>query len=356
MPANTLYQPPTVDNAVYQAFGMQPNMDRLNLLPRYDKKVGWVAPNALYQLARAFMTPSVGFRGGEVTPEDALNFGMSVMGTSAGVSRAVPKAVPKGPVAGMNVYHGSPHNFDAFDMSKIGTGEGAQAYGHGLYVAESPDVAGSYATRLTHTTGEEATIGGKKLSELYNHFYDRANRAPQAQAGGLYERAGVLEDLMLHKTPQEVLKNAAENGYSKETLDWISRDVIPNYKRLGNLYHVDLPDSAISNMLDWDKPLSQQPEAVQTALKADPGFASMLRSYNKKATAAGVAADPSGANIYSWLMSRDMAGSAAGASTRLNAIGIPGIKYLDGGSRSAGSGTRNYVVFDDKLLKILKKE
>ena len=39
--------------------------------------------------------------------------------------------------AGIRAYHGSPHDFDRFDMSKIGTGEGAQAYGHGLYFAEN---------------------------------------------------------------------------------------------------------------------------------------------------------------------------------------------------------------------------
>src|SRR5687767_3158774 len=38
----------------------------------------------------------------------------------------------------MTVFHGSPHKFDKFDMSKVGTGEGAQAYGHGLYFAENP--------------------------------------------------------------------------------------------------------------------------------------------------------------------------------------------------------------------------
>ena len=48
------------------------------------------------------------------------------------------------PQAGAIVWHGSPYRFDKFDASKIGTGEGAQAYGHGLYLAESPDVAKSY--------------------------------------------------------------------------------------------------------------------------------------------------------------------------------------------------------------------
>ena len=43
------------------------------------------------------------------------------------------------------------------------------------------------------------------------------------------------------------------------------------------------------------------------------------------------------------------------ASQELNNLGIPGIKYYDGGSRAAGEGTRNIVVFDDKLPKILKR-
>ena len=41
----------------------------------------------------------------------------------------------------IEAYHGSPYEFDAFDMGKIGTGEGAQSYGHGLYFAEAPEVA-----------------------------------------------------------------------------------------------------------------------------------------------------------------------------------------------------------------------
>jgi len=44
-----------------------------------------------------------------------------------------------GGLAAHTVWHGSPHLFDKFDISKIGTGEGAQAYGHGLYFAENPN-------------------------------------------------------------------------------------------------------------------------------------------------------------------------------------------------------------------------
>ena len=50
------------------------------------------------------------------------------------------------------LFHGTPHKFDKFDLEKIGTGEGAQAYGHGLYFAESPGVAKSYQNQLADVT------------------------------------------------------------------------------------------------------------------------------------------------------------------------------------------------------------
>ena len=38
------------------------------------------------------------------------------------------------PLVGMTAYHGTPHKIQGqFDISKVGTGEGAQAYGHGMY-------------------------------------------------------------------------------------------------------------------------------------------------------------------------------------------------------------------------------
>jgi hypothetical protein len=91
---NALYQRPTVDNAVYKAFGMQPNMDRLNLLPRKDPRQGWIAPNLLYQMARAVVAPGVAAHGGDVSPEDALNFAGNVSLGGIGVSSAMKNPAP----------------------------------------------------------------------------------------------------------------------------------------------------------------------------------------------------------------------------------------------------------------------
>src|SRR5882757_4318907 len=67
--------------------------------------------------------------------------------SAAGAVSAAMNALPIGRLMpGIRAYHGSPYNFDRFDMSKIGTGEGAQSYGHGLYFAENPTVAAEYRT------------------------------------------------------------------------------------------------------------------------------------------------------------------------------------------------------------------
>ena len=74
-------------------------------------------------------------------------------------------------VGAIKVYHGSPHKFDKFDMSKIGTGEGAQAYGHGLYYAESPKVANDYAQKLgdREWRGKAVQRSEEHTSELQSH-------------------------------------------------------------------------------------------------------------------------------------------------------------------------------------------
>src|SRR6185437_7065525 len=59
---------------------------------------------------------------------------------------------------GIKAYHGSPHDFDAFDLSKIVTGEGAQAYGHGLYFAENPEVSEAYKNPATRNQEQLAEI------------------------------------------------------------------------------------------------------------------------------------------------------------------------------------------------------
>ena len=122
----------------------------------------------------------------------------------------------------------------------------------------------------------------------------------------------------------------------------------------GSLYKVDLPDDQIARMLDWDKPLSQQPEAVRVALKdfGLPPTATGKDAYNALSQQARDMAIMRGQNAQTTL-----GASQAGASNDLLGFGIPGIRYLDQGSRGAGTGTSNYVVFpgNENLLRILER-
>ena len=88
------------------------------------------------------------------------------------------------------------------------------------------------------------------------------------------------------------------------------------------------------DFLDWDKPLSQQSAKVQQALR------DARRYIIEDGTGTGGGWTP-------W--------KSPGASEKLREAGIPGIRYLDQGSRTAGEGSRNYVVFDDALIDILRK-
>ena len=79
-------------------------------------------------------------------------------------------------IQGIRAYHSSPHDFDKFDLSKIGTGEGAQVYGHGLYFAENPAVSGQggqywnqFSVRFAGCT-PEGRLQRVKLMQLHGRL------------------------------------------------------------------------------------------------------------------------------------------------------------------------------------------
>ena len=251
-----------------------------------------------------------------------------------------------GALMGATVWHGSPHKFGKFDASKIGTGEGAQAYGHGLYLAENPEVAKEYSKIFP--------TGGQIPNKLrYVHGEEVAHGT------GAYKAASLLDNMSVkqaRKTADGWLQAAHpdEQQYFKEVADTLasinSKAAAKSYQ--GNTYKVDLPDEHINKMLDWDKPLSQQHPDVQAALKR--GYEEQGADYPINS-----ATPKQGGDIYNDF--RALAGgfetmSPNEASTYLKSQGIPGIKYLDQGSRDAG-GTSNYVVFpgNEHMLNIKER-
>lgn len=242
----------------------------------------------------------------------------------------------------MVVWHGSPHKFEKFDASKIGTGEGAQAYGHGIYVAESPDVAKSY-----QNLGEAWTVDGVPVDGLTEH------------AAQIVKQYGI-------KGAKEYVQNMTGGGFGPPpSKEWIKNqlDAIENlagkriaFENTGSLYKVDLPDEKIARMLDWDKPLSQQAPEVRKAIDA-ASESPMLRHLSKSNFGGDV--DTRGLlDRLSRAWRRDYGvGGEPEVVDVLRQSGIPGIRYLDQGSRGAGQGTSNFVVFpgEEEWLKILER-
>jgi hypothetical protein len=276
-----------------------------------------------------------------------------------GMGMAAASAVPGGKLAGLlkrydptrlelDVYHGTPHKFPAteanplgeFDASKIGTGEGAQAYGHGVYLAESPDIAKHYQTQLGKFYDQMQTPeGAMSLEEAVTKYHPDGKAAAKV--------------LSTFRTKTDV------DTFNKVINDEILPEIRAKYPQSewdkfapqqGTLYKADLPDEMIDRMLDWDKPLSEQP-AVLAAIKNLPEVKTLTERGQKFENLTGQ-------NFYK-LISDSRSHGYRDASSGFKSAGIPGIKYLDAGSRGqGGSGTRNFVVFpgEEKKVRILERK
>jgi hypothetical protein len=242
---------------------------------------------------------------------------------------------PRGPVMHeIDVYHGSPHKFEAFDASKIGTGEGAQAYGHGIYLAENPDIAKGYRDRLQRqgkidSTGQLDLMMEKSL--------------PKVQGG--YEVKGVIYPY--HK---DLIEGISQGLIKKGDIPDDLYNAAKSYTEPGAFYHADLPDPMVERMLDWDKPLSEQPH-IAKLLGIDESSAEYKMTGGDFYGDLGRQFGATGIYLVGPAVEK--------TSAELRDLGIPGIRYLDAGSRGqGGTGTRNFVVFpgEETKVKILKRE
>jgi hypothetical protein len=247
-------------------------------------------------------------------------------------------------------YHGSPYRFDKFTLDKIGSGEGAQAYGWGLYFAGNKQVAEYYRGALA---GEERiyTLKGQPID---------------------IDSLGTMDKLALQIAARPDLysiKSVEEAGASEESLREL-RSLVKKYKGAkyeeapkGQLYEVNIPED--DTMLHWDKPLSEQPEKVKDALanvkgirffdsegnQVEPSKAEYAKTFDENNISTSNAIN-TGEQLYHAMHAEHMNQEAA--SRYLHSLGIDGIKYLDGNSRFDGVGSYNYVVFDDQAINVLK--
>lgn len=296
----------------------------------------------------------------------------------------VPVVQPK-----ITAYHGSPHDFDQFSLDKVGTGEGAQAYGHGLYFAENEAVAKGYRDQISGDglVRPDGTVW-KPSGLRHMNVRVEANRngadldATIAKAQSLLPNAPPATRPLLEADIAELMELRDSGGVKANP---------------GSMYQVGI-DADPEHFLDWEKPLSEQSDAYRQRLDA-----ALKHGDTSIDEIAGVARFDEDAGKLTGETIYDSLGrfleSPEAATSALQRGGIPGIKYLDQGSRNAGgwhitppsetvSGkwmvkgsdynskglqfdteaeakaalaekiggqTRNFVVFDEKLITILKK-
>ena len=250
--------------------------------------------------------------------------------------------------AGIKAYHGSPHDFDRFDLSKIGTGEGAQAYGHGLYFAENEATAKSYRD----------AISGRIPAGSVRAYPNQAHvAAAKSFIDSGYDKDAAVRGIMQAYGIQEDAAKLAVHSANP-----------------GRMYEVNI-NADPARFLDWDKPVSinspLRERVADLGMSGSSALNASDRNIAKEAFLAARNENMTGSGLYHSMTkaleaNRDSLKPLYGeeslflkptelARREFLARGIPGIKYLDQGSRGAGEGSRNYVVFDDKLIDILRK-
>lgn len=253
------------------------------------------------------------------------------------------------------VYHGSPHKVDKFDSSKIGTGEGVQAYGWGLYFTDSKQIASWYKTKLSSGGFnrqsfyiDDIFVGGDSWKDdnivnklpcsreallcVFNSFPN--DNKYRSQNNIKLFCISTLENQLKEKLISPSRYSFSENDF---------RDAINLFKtnrvsgNTGHMYEVDLPEY---DYLLWDEFFEDQTPSVRNLLRAVD-----LDNYSQ-----------TGRDIY--LELSKLKKSDKNASLYLHSIGINGIKYLAAPSRNNNSSKSllyNYVIFDDKAIEILTK-
>ena len=228
-------------------------------------------------------------------------------------------------VGALTAWHGTPHKIlGKFDINKVGTGEGNQSYGHGMYFGEAKKTGETYRDALSDF---DWSFGGKP--------YDINNPAHRAaielkQLGG-----NVAKDETIKRYEKNIVdlesrgvdwaKDAAQK--KKEELAVLKTGVLPQLEETskGNLYKVDIPDEHIATMLDWDKPISKQSELVQSV-------ANELLPKIKQTTPWLDLNKATGGDFYR-AYTRHRGNYPDFASEGLHEAGIKGIKYKDEKSR-----------------------
>jgi hypothetical protein len=238
------------------------------------------------------------------------------------------RVMMEGGTPGLLAYHGSRHDFPSFDINQIGQGEGAQVYGHGLYFAEHPEVAEGYRT-----------AGSDQSMQLIDSQGNAINRADLDPAGRVahnfassYDNFGQASTQLRYlakgseytDSTKQIFLDAADNIDEWDKQGYVAKPPAEGYK-----YQVAIPHDP-DTFFDLDSKFGDQHPDVQKAANQIFG-----RKFQK---------DMSGNDVYDFLTESveknhnlpdfsSESDSHVMLANELNKRGIPGIRYLDEGSR-----------------------
>ena len=289
------------------------------------------------------------------------------------------------------VYHGSPHSFDKFTMDKIGTGEGVQAYGWGLYFTDKKSIAEWYADKLggweiiwvdkkknaiffQKMKNRLVTFYDENLNEdddfydYYKSILDEPEKLIEWAEDKIISEYKIFKDLgRTKKLINNELREVPLANIEARLIRELALDLIENIKEIKfkkNIYKVKIHgDKDINelNFMDWDKVIGEiifqkiissiESEGIKVWHSTDPGGRKNT-TINYWIGTDGYAMNfkDSGEKIYQGLS--HIFKSEKEASLFLLRAGIDGIKYCTGDTRNKGCDAFNYVLFDEKAVKI----
>ena len=312
-------------------------------------------------------------------------------------------------------YHGTPHRFEKFSTGAIGTGEGVQAYGWGLYFASQWEVANFY----------RETLSGSADASQFGFEYDGVVLTPSElveELWGQFQMEEVYDTQAFGKLKQEIIDSGMMVDDDVRPQDLIDRDIeVPllkdNYSgfvgfqyfinqwanrgrrdernvafakeqgldfyqgfleaeklvdlfdikvsKPGRLFEVDIPED--NQFLNFSDPVTKQSDLVIQAMKniqekvnynpnEDPSLVVTNLSPQTGASKSAGLDVLSGEHWYramAEVMGLDVRDRMAGQSVSLALAqeGVAGNRFLDHSQKSY-----NYVVYDDKLINVVQYE
>lgn len=195
---------------------------------------------------------------------------------SAYTAAAIPMMFWPGTIA----WHGTPHRWAAEPgyphgrprLDKMGTGEGAQAYGRGFYSAKAEKVGREYADALAQ---RKLLVDGEVDDSQILRTAITSSGSPEAHIRQI-KKGLVNKRQKLEEADRTDLGGFSEYSLYKGEIDYLENNIktLEPYigKKIGfgqssNLYKLDIPDADTAKFLDYDAPLDAQPQVVKDAIK-----------------------------------------------------------------------------------------